>query len=700
MGGMDVDWKRLVFALACGKVDKCPFTEAAVRAGQRAVMRWAEAKGCRMTERADDIDQPVKVRLLQAFLRAAGDPDAPALDAFAQGVRLGVGFKMERTPAVFEERKKWRLDFVDDEPAEVWADNYMSAANEPEILAGKLQEAREAGRLVPFRYEEAKAEYGERLAVVACGLVQEGNDKWRLILDATHTVQINNRIRQVDFVPNPLVGDVATTMEEAEEDGNTFFGLTADYEGAHTVVKVDRRDWGLQACRDSSGDKEPMGADTELLLHNCGTFGFATAGMWWARLAAMFTRAQHYLLGPTWPLWILLVADDVFLLGRSAHLDKSLPLALFVVVLFGGPVKWAKCRGGLEFQWIGYWLDVARFRVGISEKRASWVISWLEALVQAGGADRKLFEAGLGRLGFVCGAVVFDRPFLAPLHTWAALKGGGCYRECPIFVKFILSFLAGRLRARRTIHCSRGRPRGGQAVERFRSDAKAEGDEIVIGGWEMRRACGEVVDTKRARWFQCVLSRTNAPWAYRRGEPFRVIAALELLGSLLSTLVFIGPKEKDGWLAGRVSAGLTTDNQGNRFVLNRMMTTKFPLLAFVCEFATVLEDRGCVLDLAWVPRDQNAEADAITNGDVGEFDPRRKVEVKLEDMRFNVLHELLDLGDKFYSEVEAAKAEERAGRSSQDARGGAGSRETGPQGPTPGGRGRKRQGGLKTTDPW
>ena len=88
------------------------------------------------------------------------------------------------------------------------------------------------------------------MTVVACGLVQEGEDKYRLIFDATHTVNVNNRIRQVDFVPNPLVGDVATVMEEAEDCRLPHFGLTADYEGAHIVVKVDRRDWGLQACRE------------------------------------------------------------------------------------------------------------------------------------------------------------------------------------------------------------------------------------------------------------------------------------------------------------------------------------------------------------------------------------------------------------------------------------------------------------------
>ena len=86
-----------------------------------------------------------------------------------------------------------------------------------------------------------------------------------------------------------------------------------------------------------------MQEDTELLLHNCGTFGFASAGMWWACLAAMLTRAQHCILGPLYALWILLFADDLLILGRTALLDQAFPLALFAVVVFGGPIKWAKC---------------------------------------------------------------------------------------------------------------------------------------------------------------------------------------------------------------------------------------------------------------------------------------------------------------------------------------------------------------------
>jgi len=221
-------------------------------------------------------------------------------------------------------------------------------------------------------------------------------------------------------------------------------------------------------------------------------------------------------------------------------------------------------------------------------------------------------------------------------------------------------------------------------VERFRSDAKAEGENIVIGGWEVADAKGRRIAQHEARWFQVTLDRVSAPWAYRRGEPFRVIAALELLGTILAVKLFLGPTEKEGSWSGKLSAGASTDNQGNRFVVNRFMTTKFPLLAFVCELATLLEERSCLVDVGWVPRDQNEEADAITNGDIGGFDKDKEVEVVWD---FVVLDKLLDLGDKFYAEVQEEKArakEDRAGCGAKVAASGK----------------RKRKAGLKVTDPW
>ena len=53
---------------------------------------------CGPEERLNDRPQPVRIRLLQAVLKEAGDPDRRGMSWFARGIRVGVGVRMPRTP--------------------------------------------------------------------------------------------------------------------------------------------------------------------------------------------------------------------------------------------------------------------------------------------------------------------------------------------------------------------------------------------------------------------------------------------------------------------------------------------------------------------------------------------------------------------------------------------------------------------------
>ena len=50
--------------------------------------------------------------------------------------------------------------------------------------------------------------------------------------------------------------------------------------------------------------------------------------------------------------------------------------------------------------------------------------------------------------------------------------------------------------------------------EVFRLDAKAEGENVAIGGW----LCKEGRPTHESEWFAVDLNRRTAPWAFARGE--------------------------------------------------------------------------------------------------------------------------------------------------------------------------------------
>ena len=46
----------------------------------------------------------------------------------------------------------------------------------------------------------------------------------------------------------------------------------------------------------------------------------------------------------------------------------------------GTPFSERKWRGGLQLDWVGYWIDYGRFKLGISEKRCLWIVQGIEAM--------------------------------------------------------------------------------------------------------------------------------------------------------------------------------------------------------------------------------------------------------------------------------------------------------------------------------
>ena len=57
------------------------------------------------------------------------------------------------------------------------------------------------------------------------------------------------------------------------------------------------------------------------------------------------------------------------------------------------------------------------------------------------------------------------------------------------------------------------------------------------------------------------------------------------------------------------------------------------------------------LSLRWAPREQNEEADALTNEDFTAFDPGRRVVVDLQKIQWLVLNDMMAVSENLYSEV-------------------------------------------------
>ena len=104
-------------------------------------------------------------------------------------------------------------------------------------------------------------------------------------------------------------------------------------------------------------------------------------------------------------------------------------------------------------------------------------------------------------------------------------------------------------------------------------------------------------------------------------------------------------------------------------MMDKLLTTKFPLGVVLMELATQLARRGATLRANWIPRDQNEEADALTNWDFRHFDSSRRVEVDLERLQFNVMKDLFAAGDDYLAELDALKLKAKSSPASAPAAG-------------------------------
>ena len=98
-----------------------------------------------------------------------------------------------------------------------------------------------------------------------------------------------------------------------------------------------------------------------------------------------------------------------------------------------------------------------------------------------------------------------------------------------------------------------------------------------------------------------------------------------------------------------VTGGLT-DSQVAAHVVTRGMSSAYPLCCVCMELSAQLEERNAILELDWIPRDQNPEADALADGRSEGFSPNLRVDARHALSHWLVLDKLLDEGATFYAE--------------------------------------------------
>ena len=154
----------------------------------------------------------------------------------------------------------------------------------------------------------------------------------------------------------------------------------------------------------------------------------------------------------------------------------------------------------------------------------------------------------------------------------------------------------------------------------------------------------------------------------------------------MSVMVLMPVADASSATTGLATFKCGTDNQGNSFLLDKLMTTKFPLGVVLMELACQLGIRRACMHARWIPRLQNEEADALTNGDFRHFDSKLRIAVDLDKLGFLVMTDLFREGEEYVKDLAELKKAEAPKKRALD---GEGSKRQVKKGPT-----------LRERDPW
>ena len=269
--------------LACGKVKDCPMGEE-LNVLREQVYQLFETAGEEPRRKITDLASPLEFRLLGAFLSQAKDPERDLPD-FADGVRVGVGCKMPRVPAVYARKRKWKLKEQEDPDGYQWYEpargadnkNYSSAAELDDAVEDQLEQSVLKGQAFRLTEEEARERYGSKLVIaslgaqVKSGAKDTGDLKVRLLFDGTHGVPVNKNIRVRDQDRAPAAPDLKRVLRQLANQEGPKFGFKVDVSDAHRLIPIKPCDWHLLACRSEKGK--------DVYINTTGTFGVANT--WW-----------------------------------------------------------------------------------------------------------------------------------------------------------------------------------------------------------------------------------------------------------------------------------------------------------------------------------------------------------------------------------------------------------------------------------
>ncbi|CAE7267906.1 FCPC [Symbiodinium sp. CCMP2592] len=625
------DIRRTAMELALGRLKESPFTPEMLRVLRK---EWFSCIEAASGGKCTDLDvvpsgQPFFLHAVSATARLLQDPDWKAVscqeDSYVSGVAIGYDCPAPHLPQVYEYKHKSRK--LDESDVEWHRENYSSANETSDQLEKKFAEEEALGRMAPSTLPVLEQKYGrDRVRIASLGSLIKPDGSARPLHDGTHGVHVNNGIRLLNQQSNPGPQEVVHLVRSAKQSQEATFCLTGDVTAAHRLFLVREADWPLLCCK--------VRNDTPVVWYNkVGTFGISSSAFLWSRLFGIIGRCTaRFLL----TLWFYHLVDDVHanFAGREKFHHLLMWLACFE--MFGTPFAYKKFRGGLTSAFVGYELSYPDQRVGISESRGQWLLKWIaEARSSKFVVSVRRFAEFLGRLGFVARLLVWLKAHLAPLYSWRAAVNDSSVARMPDTVILTLEYLDLTFRDMTfKVAAARSVKRAGVA---FRTDAKCADGYVVLGGWD----CAGT--TQESRWFSLRLTPSEAPYLFdSEGHSQWASASAELLATLAALHIFghleAGPTRR----LMKVEVLAQTDNKSNEGLTRKGSTTRWPLLMVNMQLTHVLMKAGLRLNLGWRPRDENQEADDLTNEIFDRFSEELRVPVQYSELPLSFLHTLYE----------------------------------------------------------
>lgn len=157
----------------------------------------------------------------------------------------------------------------------------------------------------------------------------------------------------------------------------------------------------------------------DLVVNQVGSQGIDFSAYWWARLLGLISRLVLYLMSDE-EFWVPSYANDQDFMASGPNAITNIVLILVFMSALRAQFSWSKSAGGITYEWIGYAQDFGRFKVGVSQSRADWLVKWIDTKLTTDRINDKGTSEVLGRFNFTVSAVDITKSFLGPIYMWAA----------------------------------------------------------------------------------------------------------------------------------------------------------------------------------------------------------------------------------------------------------------------------------------